>query len=76
MELFKFILLSFILVFLLSCAKGKICECTTSYSDGRPEVFVTHNIDYSNIQDCNIHESVIDENGITITTNCVAVDKK
>ena len=76
MKLFKLACLSIVLILLSSCAKGKVCECTTSYSDGTPDTYITHNIDYSNIQDCNIHESVTDENGVTVTTTCVAVDKK
>ncbi|MEN8927635.1 MAG: hypothetical protein ABF242_02815 [Flavobacteriales bacterium] len=76
MKAFK-LLAGFILCIALSnCAKGKLCECTTTYSDGTPETIVINNVDYSNIQGCDIYESVTDENGVTITTECITVDKK
>ena len=61
---------------LASCDKGKVCECTSEYSNGDPSVIEIHRpLDKTSNPDCSGYVGTTTENGVTTTTTCEAVDE-
>lgn len=78
MNLFKLKLAIALFVFIgiTSCDKGRVCECTTTYSNGDPSVVETHApLDNTSNPDCSSYTTTTTNNGVTATTTCEVVDQ-
>jgi hypothetical protein len=74
MKLFKLLIVPSLLISLASCDKGKVCECTSTFSDGSADVINTYEtLDKTNNPDCSPYEVTVDNSGVTSTTTCEAV---
>ena len=58
-----------------SCQKSRVCQYTSTYSDGLPNTLETHpTLDNTFDPDCLGFVGTSEDGGVTTTTTCVVVD--